>query len=132
MEKIEVSSAAILRSLKTIEEDQLKVQVSSAGECDINVDVDELSIRVSSSGDLTIKGTANNQTVRVSSAGDYDGFDLQCRHANVDVSSAGNARIFVTNRLEAEASSAGLVSYKGDPDKVSVDTSSGGSIRKSQ
>lgn len=131
LEEIDVSSAADLISKGPIKGDQLEIEVSSAGDVEVEVDVDELEVRVSSAGDLTVEGRAREQYVKVSSSGDYDGYDLETEVAEVDASSAGDARVFVTKELEADASSSGSVYYRGNPTKVYADSSSGGRVRKS-
>ena len=131
IDEIEVSSAADLRSIGTIQASELNVEVRSAADVEIEVDVEELEIRVSGAGDLEIEGYAKRQYVRVSGAGDYDAFDLETRDAEIEVSSAGEARVFVTGSLDAEASSAGTVLYRGNPEKVYADSSSAGKVRKS-
>ena len=62
---------------------------------------------------------------------DYGAFDLESEEARIDVSSAGDARVFVTKEIDADASSGGSVFYRGNPDKVYIDASSGGKVRKS-
>lgn len=131
LEEIDVSSAADVYSDGVISTEKLDVEVSSAGDVDIEVDVDVLEVRVSSAGDMEVKGRANKQYVKVSSSGDYDGYDLESKIAEVDASSSGDARVFVTEKLDADASSAGSISYRGDPEKVYADSSSGGRVRRS-
>ncbi len=131
IDEIDVSSAADLVSVGVIEAKDLEVEVSSAGDVEIEVDVEELEVRVSSAGDLEVSGFATRQYVRVASSGDYDAYDLESKEAEVDASSAGDARIFVTESLDADARSGGSVSYRGNPEKVYADSSSGGKVRRS-
>jgi hypothetical protein len=130
IDRINVSSAADLVTKGPIETDNLDVDVSSAGDARLEVNVRELEVQVSQAGDLEIKGQADRQRVRVSSAGDYDAFDLKSNSARVDVSGAGDARVNVTDDLDADASSGGSIYYRGDPDKVYTDASSGGKVKK--
>ncbi|MBV6645204.1 MAG: DUF2807 domain-containing protein [Cyclobacteriaceae bacterium] len=126
-----VSSAADLESTGPIKSDRLRIEVSSAGDADLDVDVRELDIRVSSSGDLDLRGRATIQSVRVSSSGDYDAYDLTSESAEIEASSSGDARVTVSERIDAQASSSGTVYYKGDPEKVFANSSSSGRVRKS-
>ena len=128
---IEVSSAADLETTNMLVSEELEVDVSSAGDAKLMVQVKELQVRVSSAGDLTVEGSAEEQFVRVSSSGDYDAYDLRSKYAEVDASSSGDARVFVEEKLDADASSSGSVYYRGDPPKVYADSSSGGRVRKS-
>ncbi len=66
----------------------------------------------------------------LSSAGDLNAYDLKVREADVSVSSAGGADIFVTEKLIARASSAGDINYKGDPKNVDAHSSSAGGIHR--
>lgn len=131
IDEIDVSSAADLSTNGTLVSDQLEVEVSSAGDVELEIDVKELEVRVASAGDLTVEGKATEQYVKVSSSGDYDGYDLESERAEVDASSSGDARVYVTDKLEADASSSGSIYYKGEPTKVYADSSSGGRVRKS-
>src|SRR4030043_260136 len=63
-----------------------------------------------------------------SSAGDLNAYDFKVREADISVSSAGNADIYVTERLKARASSAGDVNYKGNPKYLDANSSSAGGI----
>lgn len=130
LQGIKVSSSADLRSKNLIKSDELLVQVSSSGDAELEVDVDDLEIDVSSSGKLDIGGTTKSLALEVSSSGKVNGFDLSCGAATADMSSSGRAEITVVNKLVAEASSSGKLTYRGDPDKVIVDASSSGRVRK--
>jgi len=131
IDEVSVSSAADVVTIGPIKSASLDISVSSAADAELDIIAEEIDIDVSSSGDLTISGKTNSQRVSVSSAGDYDAYDLDCDEAYVRASSAGSARINASKKIDAKASSAGSVNYKGNPDKVSVSSSSGGDINKS-
>lgn len=130
LESVEVSSSASVISRSVIKGDKLDIEVSSSGSAELDVDVDELDIEVSSSGKIDLKGRARSQRVEVSSSGKYYGFDLQSDEARINASSSGKAEISVAMRIDAEANSSGKVTYKGNPDKVYVDSNSGGRVRE--
>ena len=128
---LSISSAADVVTKGPIKSASLDIAVSSAADAELDIIAQEIDVEVSSSGDLTLSGRTNTQSVSVSSAGDYDGYDLDCAEVYVRASSAGSARVNATTKIDARASSAGSVNYKGDPDKVYVSSSSGGDIHKS-
>jgi hypothetical protein len=66
----------------------------------------------------------------LSSAGDLNAYEFKVKEADISVSSAGDADIYVTEKLRADASSAGDVNYKGDPKNVDAHTSSAGGVNK--
>ena len=130
LEEIEVSSAADVRCENVIETDQLTLSVSSAGQLRASVLTGELHMDASSSGSMEIRGEAKELKANVSSAGSIDSDKLQSKYCRVSASSAGSISIWVTDELDAEASSAGSIQYKGDPENRKIETSSAGSVSK--
>ena len=118
LNEIEVTSAASVKTEGLLKSSSLIVDGSSAGDADLEIDVDDLDVEVSSSADIDIRGRATKADISVSSAGSFDGFDLASEEVEVDANSAGSAKVNVTKRLNAEATSAGNVRYKGNPEKV--------------
>ena len=130
LEELSVSSAASVWTDGPIKTEDLEISVSSAGDARLDIDVNEVDVSASSSGNLVLKGKTISQRVGVSSAGVYKAYDLACEDAYVRASSAGSARVSASKKIDAKASSAGSIKYKGDPDKVYVNSSSGGSAGK--
>lgn len=128
---ISVSSAADVVTKGAIKSASLDISVSSAANADLDIIAEEIDVDVSSAGDLTLTGKTRSQRVSVNSAGEYDGYDLECAETYVRASSAGSARVNATKKIDAKASSGGSVKYKGNPDKVYVNSSSGGNVNKS-
>ncbi len=63
LNSIEVSGAANLYTQKTIQGENLKIQVYDAGNAEVDVSVDELIIDLKNAGDLKITGKAGRQQV---------------------------------------------------------------------
>ena len=125
---IRVSSSAKL-DLAT-ETDELEIRVSSSAKAKLDVDTENLNVGVSSSGKLELSGRTNFQSFDVSSSGRFMAYDLSSERVKANISSSGSAEIQVDQELIANASSSGKISYKGNPDKVLVDSSSSGKVRK--
>lgn len=130
IDAISINSAARVYSKGTIKTNDMEIDVSSAGNGELDVDVDELEIEISSSGNLEISGNARYQDIDISSAGSLDAYDLNCEEVSASVSSAGKAKVQASKRIDARANSAGSIRYKGNPDKAYVSANSGGSIRR--
>ncbi|MCX6333357.1 MAG: DUF2807 domain-containing protein [Bacteroidia bacterium] len=128
--KISSSSAGDVFGQTPVKSDNLKLSASSAGDIKLEVYAKSLDINVSSSGDLTLSGEADMLNADLSSAGDLNAYDLKVREADISASSAGDADIWVTEKLKARASSAGDVNYKGDPKNVDANSSSAGGVNK--
>ncbi|MFZ6012978.1 MAG: head GIN domain-containing protein [Bacteroidota bacterium] len=131
LEKISASSAGSIFSEGVIKSARMDINASSAGTVEVQLDAGTLEATASSAGDMELKGKAKNVTFEVSSAGEVDADDLEAESVNAEASSAGSAKINVTKSLVAHASSGGSIRYRGNPDKSITESSSGGSVKKS-
>lgn len=130
IKSLRTTSAGDLVGESPVTSDHLELSASSAGDIKLEVHAKTVSIDISSSGDITLKGDTDKLRADLSSAGDLNAYDLITRDADVSVSSAGDADINVTERMNARASSAGDINYKGDPKYVDAHASSAGGIHR--
>lgn len=127
---ISASSAGDVFGQTPVKADDLKIRTSSAGDVKLEVYAKSLDLSTSSSGDITLSGEADYMKASTSSAGDIKAFELTVKEADVTASSAGDVKITVTERLNARASSAGDVQYRGNPAKVDARSSSAGDVTR--
>lgn len=130
IDKIEISSAGDLNGENMIRADKLDIDLSSAGDLNMEVEAGDISMEISSAGNVYLKGTAGSLTATLSSAGDLDAYDLVTASADITVSSAGNAKVYVTDEASFKSSSAGDIKYRGDPKIIEMHSSSAGTINK--
>ena len=130
LNSIRISSAGDVSGQNKMVTDKLKIDISSAGDLDLEVEAEEIICDISSSGDAHLSGTADLLEVDLSSAGDLHAFELITKNCNVSCSSAGDARVYATEELDLRCSSAGNIYYKGEAELVSSHSSSAGSIVK--
>ena len=62
---------------------------------------------------MNASGTADDLDMNISGFGDFKGKDLHTKKANVDISGAGSATVWVDDDLTAGISGAGSISYYG-------------------
>lgn len=110
--------------------DKILIDSSSAGDVDIGVDAKEIDVRSSSAGEITINGTCGKLTADASSSGHINAGKLISNDAIAKASSAGVIRIYASDSIKADASSAGRIEYLGDPKLADISQSSGGVVRK--
>jgi hypothetical protein len=108
----------------------IEIEASSAGNIRVEVYAKKLDVNISSSGDVSLSGEAETLFADLSSAGDLEAYELKVKEADVSASSAGDARISVSDRIKARASSAGDISYQGNPKYVDASSSSAGGIHR--
>ncbi|MDL5049404.1 head GIN domain-containing protein [Oscillatoria amoena NRMC-F 0135] len=130
LEKISASSASNVFSEDVIKARNLSFSASSAASIDVSVEAATITVSASSAADVDLRGKADQLTVDVSSSGEVDAYDLESKSVTVQASSAGTAKVNVTDELSARASSAGSVRYKGNPSRSNTNSSSGGSVKK--
>jgi hypothetical protein len=130
IERIDVSSAGDVTGTNKFITDRLDIDMSSAGDLRFEVDAKEISISISSAGNANLKGVTNYLKADLSSAGDLNAYDLEAKVGDVSVSSAGSARVFVTEEASFRSSSAGNIYYRGEPRIKEIHTSSAGSVNK--
>lgn len=130
IKSVTASSAGDIIGETPLKTDDIDIRASSAGDIKLEILADKIGVDVSSSGNVTLSGEANSLDADLSSAGNLNAFNLKVKNAEVSVSSAGDADINVTEKLQARASSAGDVRYTGNPAQVDANSSSAGSIHK--
>ncbi len=124
------TSAGDLYGETPVKTDNLRLTANSAGDIKLEVYAKTVEANGSSSGDITLSGEAESMEASLSSAGDLNAYDFKVKKADVSVSSAGDADIYVTDDLVARASSAGDINYKGNPAKVDAHSSSAGGVHR--
>lgn len=131
IDKLSVSSAGSIFSEGTIEGRSIEISASSAGTIEVTVAAGTLDVSSSSAADVELKGTARSFSADVSSAGEIDADDLEAVEVEAEASSGGSMKVNVKESLEANASSAGSIRFRGNPDRSITNSSSGGSVKKS-
>jgi hypothetical protein len=130
LDKISASSASNIFSEGSIKTGDMGINVSSAGSVEVTLDAESVTVDASSAGDAVLEGKAKSLEIEASSAGGIDAYNFDTEIVNVRVSSGGSAKISVSKELEAHASSGGSIRYRGNPLKTNTDSSSGGSVKK--
>ncbi len=129
---IDVSSGSRVYNEDNLSSDDMDIDISSGASVELEITTGDLDVDISSGSSCTLRGSADDQTVDVSSGASYNGIKLATESTNVDVSSGASAKVWVTEKLVANASSGGSVQFKGDPKTTDIEAGkwSGGSIKK--
>ncbi len=129
--KLSASSASNIFADGPIKTRSIALSASSAATIDIQIEVEELEASASSAAELELRGTARNVEIDASSAGEVDAYELAADNVEVDVSSGAEAKVHALKEIDAHASSGGSIRYKGNPERSNTNSSSGGSVKKS-
>ena len=131
LEKLYASSAGNIFSDGVLRTEDLVLQCSSAGNIEIEVDARSIEASASSAGQIEIRGRTKSFEADASSAGQINAYELDSDAANVSASSAGQIRLSVESSLRADASSGGSIRFRRNPSRSITNSSSGGSVKKS-
>lgn len=129
LERINVSGAVQLKTLDILRGRKLDLELSGASVVNVEMDVENMYLEASGACVINVEGEAKSQIVKTSGATVYRAYDLESVTAEIRVSGAGSANVYVTEQLEVRASGASSVRYRGGA-RVNADSSGASSIRK--
>lgn len=116
----------------TINTPLLRCDASSSARATLTHTGTEAALHASSSGKIDLSGTVDKVTASASSAGKVNGEEYTAQEASLRASTGGKTTMHITGSLSAKASTGGSVIYSGDPNVQSLDTSTGGRVRKAE
>ncbi len=128
--KITASSAADVKTKTLISSKELTIDASSGADINAEIETENLTCESSSGADINLTGTGRTANFQASSGADIDAKELETNTVTAKSSSGGDISVFATKELSADASSGGDINYYGNPEKIEVNTSSGGDINK--
>jgi hypothetical protein len=108
----------------------LTLHLSGASDFKGSVKFDELSIDQSGASDVRINGNVGSLTIEASGASDTKGYDLITDKCSVHASGASEISITVNKELEAHASGASSINYKGEAVIRGLHSSGASSVSK--
>lgn len=114
----------------TLRSESLSLEVSGGSDFLGRLDVGNLNIDASGGSDVDISGRAAKMSIDASGGSDVAGFELTAEECTVDASGGSDVSVTVTGNLRADASGGSDVTYKGGTDRVQINKSGGGSVRK--
>ena len=105
--------------LMKVECTSLEAEASSSGDVSIkDLKAETVNAEASSSGDVELSGICRSAQFSASSSGDVEAKNLKADAVKAKASSAGDITCHAVESLDATTSSAGNISYKGDPKHV--------------
>lgn len=128
LDKIEASAGSDVAGQSALKFDRLDVNASSGSDIKLELEANEISISSSSGSDVVLKGKTTKLHADASSGSDILAGELHSNNCRASVSSGSDIRVYVTGRLDANASSGGDIVYYGNPSEKEINESSGGDV----
>jgi hypothetical protein len=114
IDRLDVSGACDVFFEEGISSEDLTVRLSGASDLKGKIDAKKLSFDISGASDATISGNAAELSVEASGASDFKGFDMTTNYCTAEASGASSVNITVNKELNAKASGASSVRFKGE------------------
>lgn len=128
--RLEASGASDVKVSGTLKTDNLKLHFSGASDFEGSVEAKSIQIQGSGASDIKISGSADQASIEMSGASDFKGYDFKVDYCKAEISGAGDMQVTVNKELDAQASGASSIRYKGDAVVKRSDTSGASSIKK--
>ena len=128
LNRIEASSGSDVNSENTLKGEELKINVSSGAEVEVEVYYKNLDVNTSSGSDAKLSGKVKNLRASASSGSDINAKELESVTCKASASSGSDVTVSVSEELNASASSGADVNYYGNPSVKEIDESSGGDV----
>jgi hypothetical protein len=113
-----------------LKSDELAIKLSGASDFKGAIRANNLKIDLSGASDIVVRGAASNLSIDASGASHFKGYELSTDNCRVDASGATDIQITVNKVLNAEASGATNIDYKGSGMIGDLRTSGASNIRK--
>lgn len=127
---INVAAAGRLEGTSPFNVKRLDIVASGAGILKLDVKGSEVDVEVSEAARLELKGSVDRLDLEMSTASTLKGWDLHVKDCEAEISGAAKAEVYVSGKLDAEISSAGILIYDGNPQVNKRDVTGRGTLIK--
>ncbi|HEX6916382.1 MAG TPA: head GIN domain-containing protein, partial [Chitinophagaceae bacterium] len=127
---LEASGASDVKVSGTLKSADLKLILSGASDFEGNLEAGNIQIEGTGASDIKITGHAGKASIEMSGASDFKGYDFSIDVCKAEISGAGDMQLSVNKELDAEASGASSIRYKGEPVVKRSESSGASSIKR--
>ena len=115
LKQLHLGGAGVIRA-DQLHGDHLKVRHAGIGALTLSgLHYRELEVTLGGLGEIRFKGEVTSQVVELTGGGSYHAVELHSQAADITLTGAGSAQVWVDEKLLARLSGAGNILYKGDP-----------------
>lgn len=130
VKSIQASGASDVYVQGRVQADELKLKMSGASDFKGAINCFKLSISNSGASDIHLTGAATHTKITMSGASAFKNYDFVTDYCDIHVSGASHVKITVNKEMNASASGASSVSYKGTAAAGNISSSGAGSVKK--
>ena len=105
------------------------IEIRGSGSATLTgVETDDLTMTVVGSGDVTVEGASESLQLTLDGSADVGAGDLRTKTASASLRGSADARVHVSEDLDATVSGSSELVYTGDPAQITRGTSGSGEI----
>lgn len=128
LDEINSSAGASIVCDESLRSENLSLVAKFGGTINISVQANFLDSKATQGSIITLSGKANKIDFKSHTGGVINAKNLISQEAKATAHTGGKVKIFVSQKLTAEAGTGGIIYYTGDPGKTSIKEDLGGSI----
>jgi len=111
-----------------LDEPKLELAISGASKVKLLGRVHEVNAEISGASSLSLNGTGHNLKSQISGASQLQAIGFRTSTANVELTGASAAEVWVSGKLQAQVSGASHLNYAGSPSEIEKSVSDFGKI----
>ncbi len=123
-------SGAVKSEISGFDEDKCEISQSGAVQTNIGINANRLELDLSGAAKTTLAGRTDELQLSATGACNVQAGSFRAKSADINLSGASKASVFVTDKLSADASGVSTVNYSGNPRNVTTDVSGASKVRK--
>lgn len=128
--RLEVSGASnIYSENKLVSSETMDLNLSGASEIKIDLKAPRINSEVTGASTVVLTGETKDFNIQGSGASGIKCFDLMTENTTLDISGAFSAEVYASVKLDAQASGASGIKYRGSP-AITQDLSGASSLKK--
>jgi hypothetical protein len=128
--ELEVSGASTVKFDAGISGARMNIQIDGASNFRTSLSAEDVKFNLSGASQADIIGKSSGLTVEASGASEFKGFGLETENCKAEASGASTVNITVSQKLNAQASGASSIGYKGDAVITNLDVSGASNVKK--
>lgn len=128
--KFKISGAGYIKSLIIQKSESIETEIQGAGNLELMINNNSISNKIEGFGNISLKGRTNISKTEIEGAGNLDAFELETNITTVSIEGVGNANVNASEKIDANISGVGNLTYKGNPKEIIKSKSGLGSINQ--
>lgn len=128
LERISASGGSDVYGKGNWKMDNLKISLSGGSDFEMELTANKIECNASGGSDINLMGSADKIDISCSGGSDVEAKKFIVKHCSVSCSGGSDVEIHATESINASASGASDITYKGNPSQVKVHSSGSSDI----